>query len=95
MDKKVPPGSAPASEQAIRSMNNRVNKLHQEIIGRANPRACRELLPLTSRCFDVLSGYPSKDQLSEISRLLKWIKAESDAAPPQPFPGTVPTRSGR
>jgi hypothetical protein len=70
-----PPGSVLASDREITAMINRLSKTQQEIIERANPRACRELLPIITRCLDELTGYPTKYQLAEISRLFRLIQS--------------------
>ena len=82
----APLTSAPASDRRITAMINRLSKVQQEIIGRANPLACRELLPIVARCLDRLVWFPSKDQLLKISRLFKLIQIAAQSAEPHKFP---------
>jgi len=82
----APLTSAPASDRQITALINKLSNLQQYIIGRANPLACRELLPIVARCLDRLVWFPSKDQLLKISRLFKLIQIAAQSAEPHKFP---------
>jgi hypothetical protein len=74
------------SDRQITAMINKLSDMYQYIIERANPLACRELLPIVGRCLDRLAWFPSKDQLSKISSLFKLIKIAAQSAEPHKFP---------
>ena len=82
----APLTSVSPSDRQITAMINRLSDLQQEIIGRANPLACRELLPIVARCLDRIVRFPSKDQMSKISRLFRMIQIVSQSAEPHRFP---------
>ncbi len=82
----APPTSVAASDRQVTAMINKLSDMQQYIIGRANPLACRELLPIVAKCLDRLAWFPSKDQLSKISRLYKLIRIAAQSAEPCPFP---------
>ncbi len=82
----APDTSAPGSDRQTAALINKLRDMQQYIIGRANPLACRELLPIVEKCLDRLAWFPSKDQLSRISHLYKLIRIAAQSAEPCPFP---------
>jgi hypothetical protein len=82
----APLTAASPSDRQITALINKLSNMYQFIIGRANPLACRELLPIVDRCLDRLAWFPSKDQLSKISSLFKLIRTAAQSAEPHKFP---------
>jgi hypothetical protein len=83
----APLTAASPSDRQIKALINKLCDMQQYIIRRANPLACRELLPIVDKCFDRLAWFPSKDQLSKISGLFKLIQIAAQSAEPHKFPG--------